>query len=88
MLLELALQFKVYPNIIGQWKWQLIEPSAQLFLKAGKGNAEAEASKHKTDQLFRQIGQFQVENDYFKKVKAANGTELKLSCLISRGSPS
>jgi len=78
-LSELALQFEVHPNMIAQWKRQLIEQAAQLFEKAGKGNAEAEAAELKTDQLFRQIGQLQVENDYLKKkYKQLYGSEPKL----------
>jgi hypothetical protein len=37
--------------MIAQWKRQLIEQAAQLIEKAGKGNVEAEAAEHKTDQL-------------------------------------
>ena len=48
-LQELSLQFEVHPSMIAQWKRQLIEQVARLFEKAGKGNAEAEATEHKTD---------------------------------------
>ena len=78
-LQELALQFEVHPNMIAQWKRQLIEQASQLFEKAGKGNAVAEAAEHKTDQLFQQIGQLQVENDYLKKkYRQLYGIEPKL----------
>jgi transposase-like protein len=66
-LQELSLQFEVHPNMIAQWKRQLIEQAAQLFEKTGKGNAAADEAERKTDRLFRQIGQLQVENDYLKK---------------------
>ncbi|OHD81247.1 MAG: hypothetical protein A3J97_05680 [Spirochaetes bacterium RIFOXYC1_FULL_54_7] len=69
-LQELAQQFEVHHNMIAQWKRQLIERAAQLFEKSGKVNAAAEDAECKTDQLYRQIGQLQVGNDYLKKVQA------------------
>lgn len=66
---ELAQQFEVHPNMIAQWKRLLIEQAAQLFEKSGKGNVAADEAERKTDRLFRQIGQLQVENDYLKKVQ-------------------
>ena len=66
-LQEIATQYEVHPNLVAQWKRQLIEMAAQLFEKAGKGNAAAEEAERKTDALFRQIGQLQVENDFLKK---------------------
>jgi transposase-like protein len=76
---EIATRYEVHPNLVTQWKKQLIELAAQLFEKAEKGNAAAEEAERKTDALFRQIGQLQVENDFLKKKhRQLYGSEPKL----------
>jgi transposase len=78
-LQEISSLYEVHPNLISQWKKQLIEQAAKLFEKAGKENATAEEAERKTDALFRQIGQLQVENDFLKKkYKQLYGSEPKL----------
>lgn len=78
-LQEISTLYEVHPNLISQWKKQLIEQAAKLFEKAGKENATAEEAERKTDALFRQIGQLQVENDFLKKkYKQLYGSEPKL----------
>lgn len=63
---ELAITYSVHPNMIALWKRQIMENAAALFEKEGKNKANEEASLQK-DELFKQIGQLQVENDYLKK---------------------
>ena len=78
-LQEISGLYEVHPNLISQWKKQLIEQAAKLFEKAGKENATVEEAERKTDALFRQIGQLQVENDFLKrKYKQLYGSEPKL----------
>jgi len=78
-LQEIATRYEVHPNLVTQWKKQLIAQAAQLFEKAGKGNAAAEEAERKTDALFRQIGQLQVENEFLKK-SIVNCTGASRSC--------
>lgn len=66
-LQELSQQFEVHQNIIALWKRQLIEQAAQVFEKAGKEKKAADETERKTDLLFQQIGQLQVENEFLKK---------------------
>ena len=75
-LQEIASMYSVHPNLVSQWKKQLLENADALFEKAGKEKAVAEEIERKQDMLFRQIGQLQVENDFLKKkYKQLYGTE-------------
>ena len=74
---ELAITYSVHPNMIALWKRQILENAAALFEKEGKNKATEEASRQK-DELFKQIGQLQVENEFLKKkYKQLYGTEPK-----------
>ena len=65
-LQELAIAYGVHPNMIALWKRQLLDSAEQVFEKAGK-DKDAEATEKKQDELFKQIGQLQVENEFLKK---------------------
>ena len=76
-LQELAITYSVHPNMIALWKKQVLEHASMLFEKEGKDKVSEEAERQK-DQLYKQIGQLQVENDYLKKkYKQLYGTEPK-----------
>ena len=75
---ELATAYGVHPNMVTLWKKQLLESAEQVFEKPGK-DKDAEAAENKQDELFKQIGQLQVENEYLqKKYRQLYGTEPKL----------
>lgn len=67
---ELATIYAVHPNMIALWKKQLVERASMIFEKEGK-DKEAEAAERTQDELFRQIGQLQVENEFLKKLQTA-----------------
>lgn len=62
---ELAQEFGVHMNQIGLWKKQLLEAAPKVF-NQGKDH-EAERLNRERDQLYRKVGQLQVEVDWLKK---------------------
>ena len=62
---EIASEAQVHPNLLMQWKRQLLESLPTVFAdKRVKDNKEQEAL---TNQLYQQIGQLKVELDFLKK---------------------
>ena len=62
---QLASEYGVHPNQIGQWKKRLLEDLPSLFSdnrKKGENDGEALSAE-----LYRQIGQLKVELDWLKK---------------------
>ena len=66
-LSELAEQFELHPNLISIWKREFLENAPNVFSKSNDDKRFiAEAEKEK-EELFKQIGQLKVENDWLKK---------------------
>ena len=61
---QLAGRFGVHPTMVSTWKRQLLDGAAELFDKNHKSLKKAEAQ---TDELYRQIGQLKVENDFLSR---------------------
>ena len=61
---ELASRFGVHPTMINTWKRALVEGASDIF---GKGKKARKHTEAQIDDLFRQIGQLKVENDFLSK---------------------
>ncbi len=61
---ELAARFGVHPTMINNWKRALVNSAADVFDKGHKARKQNEAQM---DNLYRQIGQLKVENDFLSK---------------------
>jgi len=61
---DLAARFEVHPTMINNWKRALIDSAVDIFDKGQKTRKQTET---KVDDLYRQIGQLKVENDFLSK---------------------
>ena len=62
---ELATEYGVHSNGIGQWKKKLITESTEIFSQ-NRGR-DAKAYEAEQDRLYQQIGKLQVEVEWLKK---------------------
>src|SRR5579863_4053029 len=62
---EIASDAQVHPNLLMQWKRQLLESLPTVF--ADKRVKENKEQEEKEAQLYQQIGQLKVELDWMKK---------------------
>ena len=61
---QIASRFGVHPNMVSAWKRQMLEGAADIFDKNQKHRKQAQAE---TNELYRQIGQLKVENDFLSR---------------------
>jgi transposase len=64
---ELAAKHEVHPQQITDWKRQFLENSDAAFERPGSVDGKAAEAEKLIDQLYAQIGQLKVENDFLKK---------------------
>jgi len=58
---QLAVRFGVHPTMVTAWKRQLLEGAPELFDKNHQSKKDVEG---RGDELYRQISQLEVENDF------------------------
>lgn len=64
---ELAAKHEIHPQQITDWKRQFLENSDAAFERPGSVDGKAAEAEKLIDQLYAQIGQLKVENDFLKK---------------------
>jgi len=62
---EIASEYGVHPNQIGQWKKRVLEELPSIFSDRRRKDEKEDAAE--ADELYRQIGQLKVELDWLKK---------------------
>ena len=62
---ELSKEYQVHPNVISNWKKQLLENVADIF--NAKRGPRSDVDLEEKDRLYSQIGKQQVELDWLKK---------------------
>ena len=62
---QVASEYKVHPSQIHQWKTIFKEVGSSIFSR--KQDPAIKELKEVVDDLYRQIGQLKVENDWMKK---------------------
>ncbi|HWW70187.1 MAG TPA: IS3 family transposase [Duganella sp.] len=73
---EIAQAYGVHPQLVGQWKKEILESAGALFeTKRGPKPAEDKSGE---DRLYSEIGRLKMENDWLKKKLGGVSTESRL----------
>jgi transposase-like protein len=63
---QLASDYGIHPNLIGQWRKQLLETAPEIFLDGRAAKKEREAEEEIAE-LYERIGRLEVKLDWLKK---------------------
>lgn len=63
---SLSKKYDLHPNQISQWKKEFLEGSHVVFEK-GEGSRKSGSEEELISELYRQIGQLRVDNEWLKK---------------------
>lgn len=72
---EIASKYEIHPNQVSSWKTKFMENLPDIFVDKRTKKAKKQNEK-KSDELYKKIGQLEVENGYLrKKYKQVFGRE-------------
>jgi len=66
-LSELAQKHEIHPNQLSLWKREFLENAPGVFTRADKLDKNKEDYEQQSEQLYKVIGQLQVEVNFLKK---------------------
>lgn len=64
---ELASKYEVHRSLLTRWKKEALEGLPTLFSTARKDRNKSKDTQNLIEDLYKQIGQLTVENDWLKK---------------------
>lgn len=62
---EISSEYSVHPTQIAKWKKELSTGLPGIF--SGKNDSEGKSNEQLVDNLYKRIGQLEMENDWLKK---------------------
>lgn len=84
-LSELAVKYELHPSQITNWKNHLLSGAEGLFKDSNDKLNSASSDDHLQDELYKQIGQLRVENEWLKKNLNKSLARVVRLGLIDRG---
>ncbi len=64
---EIASRYEIHPNLVTKWKKALQDEAASIFNE--DHDRQKKQDKNLVAQLYQQIGQLKVENDFLEQVR-------------------
>lgn len=64
---ELAAKYEIHPQQVTDWKRHFMDNSEVAFERPGTEDGKTAEQEKLIEQLYAQIGQLKVENDFLKK---------------------
>lgn len=66
-LSEIAGKYEVHPTQVTKWKRTFLENAPELFSQSSGGNSKEKVGQEVESELYKKIGQLQMELDWLKK---------------------
>jgi len=64
---ELSSKYEIHRSLLTRWKKEALEGLPTLFSTARKDRIKTQGTQNLIEDLYKQIGQLTVENDWLKK---------------------